>query len=114
MKKFLLLALTFVGISFAQATQHSVTVTWTDNSNPSGTVYNVYRATGVCSTSSFTGATPLAPGVVPKTYQDTSVSVGQYCYMVRASQNSLESVDSNDVNPTIVPFAVVIQVTVSQ
>jgi hypothetical protein len=96
--------------AFAQAATHSVTLTWLDASNPTGTTYNVYRSTGLCS------GTPvfskLASGVTLLTYKDTSVGVGNFCYEVTATVNSIEGPASNLVNPQVAPFAVSLSVTV--
>ena len=47
MKPSLLLLLAFA-VTFAQTPQRSVTLTWQDTANPSGTSYTVYPATGLC------------------------------------------------------------------
>lgn len=99
----LLIFLLFSVAAFAQAATHSVTLTWVDASNPTGTTYNVYRASGLCS------GTPvfskLASAIAVKTYQDTTVTPGNYCYTVSASLAGAESAQSNTVNPAIQPFA---------
>lgn len=81
-------------LGIAQATQHSVTLTWTDTLNPStGTTYSVYRATGLCSgTPTFS---KIATALATKTYQDSTVIPGNYCYEVTASVNGMESAPSN-------------------
>lgn len=91
MKILLTLALLALPI-FGQAAQHSVTLTWTDTSNPAGTTYSVYRATGVCS-----GAptfSKLLTGVTAKTYTDATVTPGNYCYQVTAVFAGIESAPS--------------------
>ena len=92
MKLLLIMLLTITGL-MAQ-TQHSVGLTWTDTLNPStGTTYSVYRATGLCSgTPTFN---KIATALVAKTYQDTTVIPGNYCYEVTASVNGMESAPSN-------------------
>lgn len=87
----------------AQAATHSVTLTWADTSNPTGTTYNVYRAVGLCSgTPTFS---KIASAVAVKTYTDTTVTPGNYCFQVTANFNGAESVPSNSVNPNVPAFA---------
>jgi hypothetical protein len=87
----LLLALVFASLAFGQA--HKVTLTWQDLLNPAGTTYSVYRATGLCS------GTPvfskIASAVAVKTYEDTTVTPGNYCFAVTATANGMESAQSN-------------------
>lgn len=81
---------------------HSVTLTWADTQNPAGTVYNVYRATGLCSGNpSFS---KIATALAAKTFSDTTVQVGAYCYYVTASLNNAESAPSVSAPATILPF----------
>ncbi len=97
-----LIWLLFVSTAFAQTT-HSVTLTWTDTSNPPVVTYNVYRATGLCSgTPTFS---KLASAVTAKTYMDSTVIPGNWCYQVTAVVNGSESVPSNSVNPNVPAFA---------
>jgi len=85
---FLLLALPLL----AQSATHTVTLTWTDTSNPAATTYSVYRATGLCSgTPTFS---KLATGVAVKTYVDSTISPGNYCYQVTATFAGIESAPS--------------------
>src|SRR5947209_7358359 len=44
-----LLLLLILSVSMLAQTSHSVALTWVDTSNPTGTTYNVKRATGTCS-----------------------------------------------------------------
>jgi|SRR6185437_76950 len=115
MRKLLLLLSLFVAFmcvaavaADAQTTTHSVTLSWVDNSNPTGTTYNVYRASGLCSGSSV--FSKLASAVAAFTYVDSTVTVGSYCYQVTAVSNSVEGAPSNQVNPTIGPFTVTLSV----
>ena len=102
MKPSLLLLLAFA-VAFAQTQQHSVTLTWQDTANPSGTTYTVYRATGLCSgTPTFS---KLATAVSAKTYLDTTVQPGNYCYQVTATANSVESAPSNSSLAPVPSFA---------
>jgi fibronectin type 3 domain-containing protein len=88
------LTVLFATLSWAQG-GHYVTLNWQDSVNPSGTTYNVYRASGSCSDSpSFS---QIATGIAALTYSDTNVTVGsEYCYEVTAVDSSGdESADSN-------------------
>lgn len=101
MKPLLLLLPLALGL-FAQTPQHSVTLTWVDTSNPTGTTYNIYRSTGLCSgTPTFS---KLASAVTVKTYQDTTVTPGNYCYEVTASLNGVESAPSNTALASVPTF----------
>lgn len=97
----------FCSLTFAcalAAQVRTVTLTWNDDVNPAGTTYNVYRATGVCAGSpTFTrvNSTPIAT----KTYVDSGVAPGNYCYVVRAAAAGLESDDSNQAGAAVRPFA---------
>ena len=107
--KILKVMLMISGLMFAVSgfgqSSHSVALTWVASSdaasNPTLT-YAVYRASVACPASgSPTGLTKLV-AVSATTYTDTAVSVGQtYCYIVRASLNGSESVDSNTAGGTI-------------
>jgi len=102
MKKLIWLLL-MASVAVAQAATHSVTLTWVDASNPAGTTYNVYRATGLCSgTPTFS---KIGSAVTVKTYTDASVTPGNYCYQVTAIFGGAESVPSNSVNPNVPAFA---------
>ena len=91
----------FAGLLLAQ-TQHSATLSWTDNLNPTGTTYNVYRATGLCSgTPTFS---KLATAVATKNYVDNTVTPGNYCYTVSATFNSVESAQSTAAAAAVPSF----------
>lgn len=100
--KTILIAFVFSVLGLAQTT-HTVTLTWADTLNPAGTTYSVYRAPGLCS------GTPvfskIATAVTAKTYADTTVQPGNYCYAVTATFNSVESAQSNTVQPAVPAFA---------
>lgn len=82
----------------------TVTLNWNDTVNPAGTTYAVYRATGQCSgTPTFT---QIATGIAVKTYLDSNVSPGNYCYTVRAVAAGIESDNSNLAVAQVRPFAV--------
>lgn len=108
--RFIVFAVLFTAAVSNAQTTHSVTLTWVDPLNPTGTTYNVYRSTGLCSgTPAFS---KLASGVSTLTYKDTSVGVGNFCYEVTATVNSIEGPASNLVNPQVAPFPVQLSVTV--
>jgi hypothetical protein len=103
MKRLCLFLLLTVSISLAQAATHSVTLTWIDASNPAGTTYNVYRATGLCSgTPTFSR---IASALTVKTFTDSTVSPGNYCFQVTAVFSGSESAPSNSVNPNVPAFS---------
>lgn len=106
MKKLLLTCLFTGGLLTAQVlhaqTPHTVTLNWLDAANPSGATYNVYRATGLCS------GTPvfskLATAVAVKTFVDSTVTPGNYCYVTTASIGGAESGNSNNAPASVLPF----------
>lgn len=102
MKK-LLLSIVFAGVTFAQAPTHSATLTWTDTANPAGTTYSVYRSQGLCSgTPTFA---KIASAVAVKTFQDTSVTSGNWCFAVTATFQGMESAPSNSAPAAVPSFA---------
>lgn len=87
-RKLVILLLICAAIGLAQTT-HSVTLTLVDNLNPAGTTYTFYRATGLCSgTPTFA---KIATAVAVKTFQDTTVTPGNYCYAATATFQGMES-----------------------
>lgn len=91
-----------LGLSSAALPQgsHSAVLNWTlsvDDVTASCTagancLQNVYRASGVCSsTSSFTLLTGTALGPTVTTYTDSTITPGQWCYGVTFEINGLES-----------------------
>jgi hypothetical protein len=108
MRALLLLILTVV--AWAQAA-HKVTLTWQDLLNPAGTTYSIYRATGLCSgTPAFS---KIASALTAKTYDDTTVQPGNYCYVGTATLNGMESAQSNTALAPVPSFAPTgLQVTV--
>jgi hypothetical protein len=91
MKAFVFLL--FSGLGFAQ---HSVTLNWVDNINPSGTLYNVYRLSGACPNQKYQPLGDFAKltsaPLTAFTYKDLSVTAGDtYCYVVTAVSGSTES-----------------------
>jgi hypothetical protein len=88
---FTFFVLLFASVAHAEQT-HSVTMVWGDTLNPAGTTYSVYRAPGLCSgTPTFA---KLATALAVKTYEDTTVTPGNYCYTVTATFQGMESANS--------------------
>ena len=103
--KRLLALLVFAAAAFAQG-GHSVTLSWIDTQNPSGTTYNAWRAAGACPAmppTTTAGFTQLnAAAIAAKTYIDSAVSAGNtYCYVVTAVSVNGQSAPSNAVGGTI-------------
>jgi len=99
--KLILMGMAF-SLGMLDAQTHSVTLTWTDTMNPTGTTYNVYRAPGLCSgTPTFA---KLASAVAVMTYLDATVTTGNYCYEVTATYNSVESAPSNTAAAAVPAF----------
>ena len=97
----LLAALVFLSIALL-AQSHSATLTWTDTANPAGTTYTVKRATGLCSgTPTFSS---IASGITVKTYLDSTVTPGNYCYVVTATFAGIESAASNTASAPVPSF----------
>lgn len=80
----------------------TVQLTWDDAVNPTGTKYQVYRAIGACDSPNATFA-KLGTEVSEKTYTETGVGIGQYCYRVTAIFNGIESPPSNHAGATVPP-----------
>lgn len=75
-------------VAFGQ-TGRTVTLSWDDLLNPTGTTYNIYRANGACTgTPSYVS---IASGIALKTYDNTGMSPGKYCYAVTAVFGGEES-----------------------
>lgn len=95
----------------AQALTHSVSLAWTDPNNPAGTTYSVYRATGLCSGNP--SYSKIATGIVGKTYVDTTVTPGNYCYYGTATFAGMESGPSPTAGGAVPSFPpATLQVTV--
>jgi hypothetical protein len=102
--KNLCIAVLLCAASALAQTTHSATLTWTEVSpNPTGTTYTVWRAPGLCSGSPVFAK--IATAIAAKTYVDTSVTVGGYCFAVTATFNGAESPQSNTKPAQILPFA---------
>lgn len=101
--KFLLIAL-FALAASAQTPTRSVTLTWTDASNPVGTTYNIFKAPSPCATNP-TNFARIATGVAVKNYLDAPVSIGSYCYYVTAVYAASESARSQQAPADVNPFA---------
>lgn len=93
--KAILLSALLLATLKAQPSQHSVTLTWTDTLNPTGTTYTVYRASGSCTSTPLTFAA-VASGLATMTDVDAAMTPGKYCYQVTANLNGMES----DPSPT--------------
>jgi hypothetical protein len=86
------------GTGQAAATQHSVLLSWNASLSTGVSGYNVYRAT----TSGGYSTTPINPSpVTALTFTDSTVTGGQYFYVVTAVDGSEASSDSNEVSVTI-------------
>lgn len=96
---------TFAMPAAAQATTHAATLTWQDTLNPAtGTTYSVYRAPGLCSGSPVFAK--IATAVAAKTYVDSTVTPGNYCYAVTATVGGVESAQSTPGAAAVPAFAV--------
>jgi len=84
-------------------TAHSATLTWADTANPSGTTYSVYRAQGLCSGSPM--FSKIAAAVAVKTYVDSTVSPGNYCFQATATYQGMESGPSDTAAAPVPTFA---------
>ena len=98
-KKFLILLLTVT--AFAQ-TGRTVTLVWDDLLNGASATWNVKRASASCASSPT--FTTLASNVSVKTYQDTNVLPGTYCYALSANVSGLESANSSPAAAVVIPF----------
>jgi len=101
---FILAIIAPIAQASAQGT-HSATLTWTDTTNPPATTYSVYRAPGLCTTTpapSWTKVTTTP--LTAKTWTDTAVVPGNYCYSVTATYTGLESVKSTPALGSIPSF----------
>ena len=81
----------------------TVTLTWVDTVNPATTTYSVYRATGLCS--GVPSFSIIATGLTVKTFQDSAVPPGNYCYTATATMNGIESAQAAPVGTAVTPFA---------
>lgn len=83
---------------------HSVTLSWTDTRNPAGTTYNVWRTPGLCSGGNLTFA-KIAAAVPAKSYVDSPIAPGNYCYQVTAVAGGMESAPSNTAAAPVPSFS---------
>ena len=103
MKLRTLLLFSIAMMSQAQTPTRSVTITWTDTINPAtGTTYSVFRASGSCSGSPT--FVRLTSGLTAKTYVDSPVTPGLYCYTATATLNGMESDQAVGVTAQVKPF----------
>lgn len=100
MKKLILAAAVFAAYAYAQ-TPRSVLLTWEDIENPTGTTYSVYRASSPCGAA--TTFTKIASAVSSKTYSDSGIVPGHYCYQVTAVYDGIESLPSNNADANVKP-----------
>lgn len=103
MKRLSSLSLLFSVLSFGA--EHAVTLTWSD-SNPVGTTWRMEKAPGVCSPTSV--FTTVKDGITTKTWEDTPIDPGFYCYRVYSKFNGVESVASNTADAKVPTFPPVI------
>jgi hypothetical protein len=97
--------------SFGQAAPHSVKLTIIDATNPTGTTYNIYKASAACSTNpTMTLLTP-AP-ISSQTFTDANVPPGTYCYAATAVGTGGESAKSPTASAGIPPNGVTITIIV--
>jgi hypothetical protein len=97
----LLLLLLSLMLAQAQPTR-TVVLTWVDSQ--AGATYNIYRAPAACGTGTLIFV-QIASGITTKTYSDTGVTPGHYCYAATAVVNSSESVQSAPAGAHVRPFA---------
>ena len=97
-----ILVLLFTVTAWAQ-TARSVALSWTDTKNPAGTTYNAYRATAACTPVPTFTKINTAP-ISTKSYTDSNVSLGTYCYYVTAVGGGLESAPSNNAGAAVAPY----------
>ena len=76
----------------------TVSLAWEDARNPTGASYAVYRSNSVCSVTSLFVKVASVPA---KSFDDTNLAPGNYCYRVTAGMNGLESSPSNSVDVAI-------------
>lgn len=100
---FVLLLILAAVVAAQTPPQHSATLTWADQYNPAGTTYTVYRAPGLCSGSPIMAK--IATALAVKTYEDTTVTPGNFCYQVTASFQGVESGPGNSASAAIPTFA---------
>lgn len=120
--RIILLFVALVSAAVAQTPSHSITITWTDTSNPAtGTTYTIQKAAAPC-TPAPTFAV-LTSGLTAKTFQDTAVAPGTYCYQVSAVVSGVSSGPATGTpctangcqSPVVPPFPVTgVTITVAQ
>lgn len=98
--RYLIAVIAMAGSLVAQ-TGRTVQLAWQDTVNPTATQYNVYRAPSSCAgTPTFTklNASPVAT----RSYNDSGVAPGTYCYRVTAVLAGLpESAPSSSVDAAV-------------
>lgn len=105
----------FFGLAFAaSAAPHSVTLTFTASADDLGSTgagygYTAWRASGTCPTTApttTTGFTALnSMPFLTTTYTDSTVTVGQFCYLVTFTSGTAQSLPSNTAGAAVLPQA---------
>jgi hypothetical protein len=109
-----LIVLLLLAFPLSAQTTHKVVITWNDTVNPSGTTYNIYKASTACTgTPTFVKLTSTP--ITAMTYTDSGVPAGTYCYYATAVGPGGESAQSNTGTASVVgaPNAITITVTVN-
>ena len=81
--------------AFGQQSPHAVVLQWTAAPNQPGQTFAVYRAPGLCTGNPVFAK--VAEGVAVETFEDQTVTTGNYCFHVTAVWQGMESVPSNRV-----------------
>lgn len=79
----------FLSLCVSATAQRTVSLIWADSTNPAGTVYDLYRASGVCNPAPTFAK--IAPSLAAKNYLDAGLQPGTYCYVVAAVVNGVAS-----------------------
>jgi hypothetical protein len=105
----------FFGLAFVTtASPHSITLLFTASvddlgSTGTGYGYTAWRASGTCPTTApTTTAGFIALNATPfltNTYTDSTVTVGQFCYIVTFTSGSASSLPSNTAGAAVLPAA---------
>ena len=100
----LLLFVIAYAIASGQSVSYVADLTWPDARNPAGTQYKIFRAPGQC------GATgqklQQVATVTTKSYADTTVTPGLWCYQIVSTINGADGQASDLVPGSIPPFKV--------
>ena len=88
--RLIFLTLLFTASIMAQATPHSVTLTWNDDFNPQNTTYNIFHAVGSCLDNPIFIKLNTSP-ITTKTYDHLNVEPGLHCYAATAVYEAIET-----------------------